>query len=862
MRGQLPRSKSFSAQSAMEYLMTYGWSILILAVVLGALFGLGVFNGAASIGSGCIAQSGYLCQQAVLSSNGTLSVDIGQVAQPQLTIVAIGCSDTEAEPTLSPIISLRLESGQTAPGTMFQCPLVSNTIGSSFTGTLWIEYTVPQYPGVTAFAELATLSTKVAKGGPGVLTMVSSSTLSSSSSTTLLSSTTTMTPCSGDVWVADSGGGDQVTELACDGSTVGTFSVGSNPSGIAIDQRGNVWVTDFGSAQVTELSSSGNVIGTYGTGSDPSGIAIDANDDVWIADYGSSQVTELSNSGSLIGTFSVGSNPEGISIDSDDDVWIADFGSSQITELSNSGSTIGTFDVSDPRDTAIDSNGDVWIPQFVGSGQITELSSSGNLIGTFATGVNPYGVAIDSSDNVWVADTGSDQVTKLSNSGSLLGTFSASGNPPGLAIDSSGNVWVADQNTDQVTELSNSGSLIGAFAVGNVPYAVATGYIAPRGPPDNQRPTLTSYSATPGSLEAGSAVSLSATVTGGELPYTNEQWYVASTDSNSSGVGVSGGYGLTSNDVESTPGTYYYYVIVTGENGYSAISPPLAVTFTPETELLASGQDGPFVLTTDGTNLYWADYGGQTIESMPLAGGSPTTLATGQGGVVGIATDGTNVYWTDSGSGEVEEEPIGGPTNTLLANGLNYPFGIATDGTYVYWTNFDGSTVDSIPVLGGSPTTLVSGTSNPTQLILYDGNLYWITPNAGYGIYTAPDTGGSPTSVNTGPYGLTGPNGFTIYDNVIYLTVGNGGGSGAIDTVPVTGGTPTPLITGLNTPTYITTDGTNLYWIDGSDIYTAPIGGGTPQIFATGATPSDLIYYGGYIYWTDGGSGNVYRTPT
>jgi hypothetical protein len=33
------------AQSAMEYLMTYGWAILIIAVVLGALFELGVFNG-------------------------------------------------------------------------------------------------------------------------------------------------------------------------------------------------------------------------------------------------------------------------------------------------------------------------------------------------------------------------------------------------------------------------------------------------------------------------------------------------------------------------------------------------------------------------------------------------------------------------------------------------------------------------------------------------------------------------------------------------------------------------------------------------------------------------------------------------
>ncbi|MGC8776749.1 MAG: hypothetical protein ACP5P2_02270, partial [Candidatus Micrarchaeia archaeon] len=36
--------KHQKAQSAMEYLMTYGWAILIISVVLAALFQLGVFN--------------------------------------------------------------------------------------------------------------------------------------------------------------------------------------------------------------------------------------------------------------------------------------------------------------------------------------------------------------------------------------------------------------------------------------------------------------------------------------------------------------------------------------------------------------------------------------------------------------------------------------------------------------------------------------------------------------------------------------------------------------------------------------------------------------------------------------------------
>lgn len=37
--------RKLGLQSAMEYLMTYGWAILIISVVLGALFQLGVFSG-------------------------------------------------------------------------------------------------------------------------------------------------------------------------------------------------------------------------------------------------------------------------------------------------------------------------------------------------------------------------------------------------------------------------------------------------------------------------------------------------------------------------------------------------------------------------------------------------------------------------------------------------------------------------------------------------------------------------------------------------------------------------------------------------------------------------------------------------
>jgi hypothetical protein len=46
MEHQKPFEKRFhpKAQSAMEYLMTYGWAILVIAVVLGVLYSIGIFN--------------------------------------------------------------------------------------------------------------------------------------------------------------------------------------------------------------------------------------------------------------------------------------------------------------------------------------------------------------------------------------------------------------------------------------------------------------------------------------------------------------------------------------------------------------------------------------------------------------------------------------------------------------------------------------------------------------------------------------------------------------------------------------------------------------------------------------------------
>ncbi len=85
----------FRAQSAMEYLMTYGWAILIIAVVLGALFALGIFNSAAFLGNTCVAQPGFYCQSPILDTNGSLAFTFGQSLGYPIYGVRLSCSASQ-----------------------------------------------------------------------------------------------------------------------------------------------------------------------------------------------------------------------------------------------------------------------------------------------------------------------------------------------------------------------------------------------------------------------------------------------------------------------------------------------------------------------------------------------------------------------------------------------------------------------------------------------------------------------------------------------------------------------------------------------------------------------------------------------
>jgi len=316
------------------------------------------------------------------------------------------------------------------------------------------------------------------------------------------------------------------------------------PRGVAIDRGGNVYIADYLNSTirkiepagvVTTLAGSARLPGTAdGTGSEarfthPTGLAIDNGGNIYVADSDNhtirkitptGKVTTLAGAARIAGSADGTGNearfnqPLGVATDSTGNIYVADSlnrtirkitASGIVTTLAgsagNRGSTDGTggaarFD--SPAAVATDGDGNVYVSEMFNN-TIRKITPSGAVMtlagvpGFFKTGsadgtgsaarfTNPAGIATDRDGNIYVADWVNATIRKITPAGVVttfagfpskpktraggrccnvngVGSAARFAGPYGLATDSSGSIYVADAFDCTIRKITKDGTV-------------------------------------------------------------------------------------------------------------------------------------------------------------------------------------------------------------------------------------------------------------------------------------------------------------------------------------------------------------------------------------------------------------------
>ncbi len=247
-------------------------------------------------------------------------------------------------------------------------------------------------------------------------------------------------------------------------SSVAQFT---DPNDVATDAQGNVYVTE--SNRIRKITSSGEVSTLTGGGAvgyadgDLSsaqfgwlqGIAIDDQGNIYVTDWG----TDPPNSGGrirkiapngLVSTLAGNSiagfadgngssaqfyNPYGITTDPQGNIYIADYANRRVRKITPAGTVstltaIGTDVVSGPTGVAAGARGNIYVVEsgaFSGNDRIHKITPSGTTTvlagsasgyadgsGSTALFKGPHGIVVDAQENIYVSDYLDNRIRKIS----------------------------------------------------------------------------------------------------------------------------------------------------------------------------------------------------------------------------------------------------------------------------------------------------------------------------------------------------------------------------------------------------------------------------------------------------------------
>jgi DNA-binding beta-propeller fold protein YncE len=666
------------------------------------------------------------------------------------------------------------------------------------------------------------------------------------------------------------------TYVAAQPVTALVSSVLNQPSGLAVDGAGNVYIADTQNSAIKEWTKANNTVttlvssGVFG----PYGVAVDGAGNVYIADTGHSAIKKWQvTTGNVTALVSSGLDmPQGLAVDGGGNVYIADTYHNAIkmwTSANNKVTSLVSSGLNYPFAVAVDAAGNVYIADSDNNAIKKWTAADGSLLTLVSSGLTqPYGLAVDGSGNVYFSNdrlsAAIDEWVAANNTVTMLVSWGLNAHR-GAAVDGTGNVYFPDIDNGAIQELPyafvDPNERLEGPAAGNDAIVVlpATANLLAPFTPTSDQPWLTITGITNGvasfsfTTNSGSSRSANITLLGQTIPIIqlgpatyslgttarldgpaagsdsvvlsvypyNLAWTNTANASwlhlrpaNQSGTGSANVvFSYDANPGATRTGT----LAIAGQTITVTQAGSTYVAVGSTTPLVSSGLYYPYGLAVDSVgNVYIADGIHNAIKEWTKANNTVTTLvSSGLYYPGGVAVDGAgNVYIADTDNNAIKEwRKANNTVTTLVSLGLYAPYGVAVDGAgNVYIADTGNSAIKKWQVTNHNVTTLVSSGLGMPQGLAVDG--------AG-NVYIADSSNGAIKEwtatngmvITLVSSGLFFPCGVAV-DGAGNVYIADGDGD-AIKEWTAANGNVTTLVPGLNLPYGVAVDGAdNVYIAD------------------------------------------------